>query len=70
MVEKMRSFLILGNNNNIVDFVNQHYLRNYFRTCYFCHGKKWLKLTKGLYSQFKEDEHDTQIVSDTMYKTR
>ena len=26
--------------------------------------------TKGLYSQSEEDEHDKQIVFDTMYKTR
>jgi len=26
------------------------------------------KLTKSLYSQLKEDEHNNQIVSDTMYK--
>ena len=25
---------------------------------------------KGLYSQSEEDEHDKQIVYDTMYKTR
>ena len=25
--------------------------------------------TKGLYSQSEEDEHDKQIVFDTMYKT-
>jgi len=25
---------------------------------------------KGLYSQSVEDEHDKQIVNDTMYKTR
>ena len=26
--------------------------------------------SKGLYSQSEEDEHDKQIVYDTMYKTR
>jgi len=35
--------------------------------CDNCHGKKWLKLIKGLYSQSEEDEHDKQIVSETMY---
>ena len=29
-----------------------------------------LQLIKGLYSQSEEDEHDKQIVYDTMYKTR
>jgi len=28
-----------------------------------------LQLIKGLYSQSEEDEHDKQIVYDTMYKT-
>ena len=36
--------------------------------CENCHAKKWLNLTKGLYSQSKEDERDKHIY-DTMYKT-
>ena len=74
-----------GYKNNNGDFLNQQYLRTFqnlslllklssqrsffHSVCENCHAQKWLKLTKSVYSQSNEDEHDKQVVSDTMYKT-
>ena len=69
---KLKSFRFHNNNGGFVI----HYLRKHLEVgiitefkfvkkflhaaCENCHNMKWLKLTKGLYSQSEEDEHDKQ----------
>ena len=37
--------------------------------CKYCHEKKWLKLTKYVYSQSKENTNDKHIFPDSMFIT-
>ena len=75
IVSKCLKLKIFRFHNNNGDFVI-HFLRKHLEVgiitefkfvkkflhaaCENCHNMKWLKLTKGLYSQSEEDEHDKQ----------
>ena len=69
---KLKSFRFHNNNGDfVIHFLRKHlevgiitefkFVKKFLHAaCENCHNMKWLKLTKGLYSQSEEDEHDKQ----------